>query len=373
MRVAVISHTYVIRANRGKLESLARLPGIEVLVVVPKVWRNRDIGQRFHVEEQAPGPLRIVALPAWSMGSGSLITYAPVALKRLLQRFRPDLVHLEEEPWSLAALELSFICRGLGIPFTFFTWENTDRRLPLLFRLVRRWVLRRGAGAIAGNLEAKRLLEQHGFMERITVLPQLGVDVTSFQPGRPSAKREGVVVAYVGRLVPQKGILLLLEAFAQLPPDARLMLVGNGPLKDEVLQKARTLGVDGRLELHEGVAHHEVPRYLQQMSVLVLPSLTTPKWKEQFGHVLVEAMACDVPVIGSDSGAIPEVIGGAGLVVPEGNVQALTTALKALISSAEVRVSFAARGRARVLEQYSNSAIGQRLAAFWESVLGRVV
>src|SRR5438105_2255216 len=138
MRVAVISHTYVLAGNRGKLEALARLPDLQLLLVVPRTWSNRDVGQRLRAEAQRAGPLSVVPLRAWSFGSGSLIVYAPLALFRLLRRFQTDLVHLEEEPWSFAALELSLFCLVLGVPLTFFTWENTDRRLLLPFRLIRR-------------------------------------------------------------------------------------------------------------------------------------------------------------------------------------------------------------------------------------------
>lgn len=297
------------------------------------------------------------------------MTYSLTALWREIRSFRPDVIHLEEEPWSVAALELSLICRMLGIPLTVFTWENTHRRLPLPFRLIRRWVLRRARAATAGNAEAKVLLVRQGFRNPVTVLPQLGVDPLAFQQAVRSGEPKRAVVGYVGRLVPQKGLLVLLEAVARLSSDVRLMVVGNGPLKHELLEKARTLGVGGRLELHEGVAHHEVPRYLQQMSVLALPSLTTPIWKEQFGHVLIEAMACGVPVIGSDSGAIPEVITDAGLVVPEGDVDALADTIQRLISAPALRVDLAARGRARVLAKYTNDSVARRLAAFCKGVI----
>lgn len=368
VRVAVISHTYVLRANRGKLESLTRLPGVDVLLVVPRQWRNRDIGQRFRAETQLPGPLSLSPVPAWSMGSGSLITYSPFSVWRLLHRFRPTLVHLEEEPWSFAALELSIICGMVGIPFTFFTWENTDRQLSVPFRAIRRQVLRRARAAIAGNVDAKVLLERDGFRNAVTILPQLGVDTSVFQPGE---HEEGpvFVVGYVGRLVPQKGIFVLLDALARLPTNVRLLIVGNGPLKQQILGTARALGLDGRLELHDGVSHHEVPQYLRQMNVLVLPSLTTAKWKEQFGHVLVEAMSCAVPVVGSDSGGIPEVIGDAGLVVPEGSAHQLATALRRLIASPDLAADLAARGRSRALAEYANDTIAQRLAAFWQKVV----
>jgi len=199
MRIAVISHTYVLEANRGKPEALARLPGLEILLVVTRTWRNRDLAQRSRADPPQAGPLSVVPLRAWSFGSGSLIVYAPLALFRLLRRFQTDLVHLEEEPWSFAALELSLFCLVLGVPLTFFTWENIDRRLLLPFRLIRRWVFRRAVAAVAGNAEAKALLQRRGYKNAVTVLPQLGVDASS--PCRGEPQRTGV--GYVGRLVPQ--------------------------------------------------------------------------------------------------------------------------------------------------------------------------
>ena len=371
MRVAVVSHTYMVQANRGKLEALARFPGLDVLAVTPRKWVSRDIGRRFHAEASATGPLGVISLPAWSLGSGSLVTYAPGAIRRVFQRFRPDLVHLEEEPWSLAALELSLICGWLEMPMTFFTWENTERRLPLPFRLIQKRVLRRASGGVAGNTDAKERLLRLGFKKPMTVVAQLGVDMSAFQSVASDSKGQDFVVGYVGRLVPQKGIDVLVEAVARLSSDTRLMLVGTGPYKDRILRSVRERGVEGRFELHEGVAHHEVPRYLQRMSALVLPSLTTPTWKEQFGHVLIEAMSCGVPVVGSNSGAIPEVIGEAGLVVPEGNAAALANALRSLSSSTELQADLATRGRARVLAEYNNDSVARRLAAFWETVLRR--
>jgi glycosyltransferase involved in cell wall biosynthesis len=92
----------------------------------------------------------------------------------------------------------------------------------------------------------------------------------------------------------------------------------------------------------------------------VLPSLTRRNWKEQFGRVLVEAMACGVPVIGSDSGAIPEVIGEAGLIVPEGDIQALADALRAIMWDVGVQRKLGKMGRERVLERFTQKEIAAR-------------
>ncbi len=369
MRVVVISHTYVLAANRGKLESLRSIPGIEILLVVPNRWTNRDLRQAFSAEQIGESPFPIRAVSAASFGFASLLTYSPIGLWRTLREFRPDIVHLEEEPWGVAALETALICRWLRVPFVFFTWENADRRLPPLLRVIRRLVFASARAAMAGNREAGMLLQRAGFRGAVSVLPQLGVDAGRFSPREDDRSPDVPVIGFVGRLVSGKGITVLLDSVARIDAPFQVMVVGNGPLRTEVLARARALGLDGKLVLHDAVRHHEVPEYLQRMSLLVLPSRTTATWKEQFGHVLIEAMACGVPVVGSDSGAIPEVIGDAGVVVPEGDVTGLTRAISQLLADPARRRDLAARGRARVLSQYTNESIAQRLVTVWDHVL----
>lgn len=365
----MISHTYVVGVNRGKLEALVQNPELELLTIVPSRWVERDIGQVLRFEPPRWSSFPIASIPVWFPGYGSAFVYSPTVLFRFLRQFRPALIHVEEEPWSLATLELCFVSRLLGARLVFFTWENLNRQLPRPFRVIRRFVLGQASGAVAGNQGARQLLEENGFRRPVAVIPQLGVDPCLFAPDQAAGTERGFIIGYVGRLVPQKGVLLLLEAAARLP-QARLLLVGSGPLKPAILSRAESLGLDGRLELCEGVHHHEVPRYLHRMSVLVLPSRTTPTWKEQFGHILIEAMACGVPVVGSDSGAIPEVIGDAGLVVKEGNVGALTSALYGLMAHPGLRQELSARGRSKVLAEYTNSVVAQRLATVWQGISG---
>src|SRR5262249_34312465 len=102
---------------------------------------------------------------------------------------------------------------------------------------------------------------------------------------------------------------------------------------------------------------------------LALPSFGQPNWVEQFGRVLIEAMACGVPVVGSDSGEIPHVIGDAGLVVPEDDVSALRDALEALAADPARRAEYARRGRARVLERFTQEQVARRVAAVYAEAL----
>jgi len=100
-----------------------------------------------------------------------------------------------------------------------------------------------------------------------------------------------------------------------------------------------------------------------------LPSHTTRAWKEQFGRVLIEAMSCGVPVVGSSSGEIPNVIGDAGLIYPEGDVRALATTLQRLAEQPELYADLARRGRARVLERYTQAALARQYYEVYRSML----
>jgi glycosyltransferase involved in cell wall biosynthesis len=104
------------------------------------------------------------------------------------------------------------------------------------------------------------------------------------------------------------------------------------------------------------------------MDVMVVPSQTRLFWKEQFGHVLIEAMACEVPVIGSDSAEVPNVIGDAGLVCPEGDVATLRGALTRMATSPELRRQLGYAGRKRVLQLYTHDILAQKLIGFFRTL-----
>ena len=166
------------------------------------------------------------------------------------------------------------------------------------------------------------------------------------------------VVGYLGRLVPQKGLLDLIEALPLLPAHMRVRLIGDGVQKQLLRARAAELGVSDRLELVAWT--NDVPGELRRLDALVLPSHTTRGWKEQFGRVLIEAMSCGVPVVGSSSGEIPNVIGDAGLIYPEGDVPALAAALGRLADQPALYASLARRGRDRVLERYTQAALARQ-------------
>jgi len=112
-----------------------------------------------------------------------------------------------------------------------------------------------------------------------------------------------------------------------------------------------------------------MPARYRELDVLVLPSLTRPNWKEQFGRVLIEAMACGVPVIGSSSGEIPRVVGAAGMLFRERSSSMLRQQLAELRDDPALRELLGLRGRERVLDYYTQTAIARQTVAFYREVM----
>ncbi len=165
-------------------------------------------------------------------------------------------------------------------------------------------------------------------------------------------------------------MLDLVRALALLPEFVELTIIGSGEQEEALRAEVGRLGLAARVTMRGLVPSGEVAAAMRALHAFVLPSHTTPRWKEQFGRVLVEAMASGVPPVGSSSGEIPNVIGDGGLVFREGDVADLAAQLQRLIDEPALRATLAARGRARVLDHYTHRAIAERHAAIYRAMLG---
>jgi glycosyltransferase involved in cell wall biosynthesis len=360
----------VVGAYQRKLEELARQPGIELTAVVPEGWRDGLFGPMTHLERAHTAGYDLVTAPLRLNGQFHLHYYP--TLPRLLAQLRPDALHMDEEPYNLATWLALRAASRLGIPSLFFTWQNLNRTYPWPFSHFEQANYCRASHAIAGNPTAATVLRGKGYRGPVSVVPQFGVDPDLFSPApRISVeKRESVVIGYAGRLVPEKGVHVLLDACAQLRPGSwSLRILGDGPERAGLEKRARELGIDQQVAFLGRVPSTEAPLYYRQLDILVLPSLSRPNWVEQFGRVLTEAMGCGVAVVGSASGEIPWVIGGAGLVLPEGDSATLAQALQTLIDDDARRAELSARGRARVLGQFTQKHIAEATAKVYSDVV----
>jgi glycosyltransferase involved in cell wall biosynthesis len=264
---------------------------------------------------------------------------------------------------------LAWLKPRYGYRLVCFTWENIPRRLGLPG--LEHVNLARCDGLIAGSRGAAEVIAAKGFARPVVVTPQLGIDLERFRPrpaAHPDDRPRPMVAGYIGRLAEEKGLETLWQAAREMG-DLHLLWVGDGPLRPTVEAWQAALG--SRMRVLPAVPHEQIADYLQALDVLVLPSHSTPVWKEQFGHVLIEAMACGVPVIGTDSGAIPDVIGEAGLVVPERDPRALRAALQRLQDDPELRARLSNAGRARVLARYTHAHIAEANLSLFRRLLQR--
>jgi L-malate glycosyltransferase len=372
MKVLVISHTYISRVGREKWRELKKREDVHVKIIVPSQWRDYLFDIRY--DEQRDEELDMTALPVWFSGKEAAHVYRSGSL--LMSRFTPDILHVEEGADALSYAQALWY-KKLFAPRAktlFFTWMNFEKTLRFPFPLVERWNLRHSDAAICGNSDAVELLRGKGFSKPVHVLPLLGIDPNIFTRRDESALRrnlqvEGIVIGFIGRFVPEKGVLDLLEAASTLTVPYTLLYVGGGSMQEEIRHRAASLGIHERVRMVKPVPHIEIPRYLNAMDILVLPSYTVPHWREQFGQVVVQAMSCEIPVIGSTHAEIPRVIGSAGLTFPERDTKSFAARLSELAGSSEMRARFAAAGRLRVLENFTNRCIADRTYEIYSGLL----
>jgi glycosyltransferase involved in cell wall biosynthesis len=356
MRILILSKAMIVGTYQRKAEELAALPGVELTVAVPPSWKEPGVGVT-PLERRHTAGYRLQVLPIRLNGHFHLHFYP--GLRRLVELVRPDILHIDEESFNLATFQAMQIGMAAGARCCFYNYANIDRRYPPPFGWFERYNFQHATAAIAANHEAADILRRHGYEGALHILPQFGVDPELFHPRETPLPDQPFRIGYFGRLVESKGILDLLEAFARLPERAHLTLIGSGELEERIAATVERLGIVHRVERRPMVPSVEVAAEMRALHTFVLPSRTTPRWKEQFGRVLVEAMASGVPPIGSDSGEIPHVIGDGGLIFRERDVEDLAAKLRLLIEQPELRRRLAEHGRRRVLAHYTQRALAE--------------
>lgn len=363
MRVLMLSKACIVGIYQRKLEEIARL-GVDLLALVPSSWKDERGETR--LERAFTAGYRLEAIPIRLNGNFHLHHYPTLA--GWIDRFQPDIVHIDEEPYNLATWQALWSARRAGAKTLFFSWQNLCRAYPPPFNWGESWVLRHADHALMGTESAAQVSRAKGYAGPLAVVPQFGVDPDLFEPA-PQREERPFTIGYVGRLVEEKGVHLLLEAAARLDHDWRLRIIGSGPERAALGALAERLGIAYRIAWVDWAASTEMPAHYHRLDALAIPSLTRPNWKEQFGRVITEALASGVPVVGSDSGAIPDILGDAGLIVPEGDVSALAGALTRLHRDPALRSDLAARGRSRVLQYFTHAQIAAATVAVYKDMI----
>jgi glycosyltransferase involved in cell wall biosynthesis len=358
-QLLAVSHPAVLAVNQEQYAELQDL-GWGVHLVVPARWRHEYHQHSFsaahdHRLGSAVQPLRVVLA---GRPQRHFYLARPAAVMR---RTAPDVVFVEQEPFSVAGFQWARAAWRSGAPFGLQAAENLDRPMPSVAVKMRNWTLRRAAFVAARSPAAASLVRRWGAVGRIEVIPH---PVPGWPPPPRRQANDGTfTVGYAGRLVEEKGVSDLVDAVQMMSQPARLLAVGNGPL----LARVQSFPL---AEVWTSCPHERMADAYRRMDVLVLPSRRTPKWEEQFGRVLVEALQCGVPVIGARTGEIPWVVDATrgGWTFDEGDIAGLASLLDRVAVDPVERERRARAGQDVVRQRFSMRAVVSQLDALLRDV-----
>jgi len=364
-RVLVLSHSYTIKTYRKKFALIAKHSDIVLRIVTPSKWYENFQEVEFVPDETTD--CQEFSAPILFSGYGSRFFYYKNIITHF-KDFRPHIIHLEEEAWSLNALQVLLLkrlfCPSSKLIFRTSLSAEIKQRFSFLPLLIERLVFKEADAAFPLSVKAGEILRSRGYCGKIMPFPN-GVDTELFRKMDTTSLKDKLglrnhcVIGYVGRLLKMKGLDTLLHAVAQLDFDYKLLMLGSGEYKANLMNLAKELKISNQIVWIDAVLPSEVPMYINCMDMLVLPSITTDEWVEFFGRVLIEAMACEVPVIGSDSGEIPNVIGKAGLIFHEKDACHLADKIRQIASCPSLRNRLIRLGIKRVHSKYSWKRIAE--------------
>lgn len=375
IKVLRLSHSAGVSTYRERERHLIRHP-LDVMLLLPRHWKH--IGGDGEVPQEE---FAVKTVKTYGTGSIPLFAYDPFAVRDALLSFKPDIVDIHEEPYSVSCFEVMSMTRRIlpDAKTVFYSAQNIRKDYPFPFSWTEQYVYANSSGAYPCSSGVKDVLNVKGFAKQAPVIP-LGINTSVFQRRGVDRSRHGIpqdcfVLGYVGRLEQSKGVQYVIEALGQIKDsfDYRFVVIGTGSFQAKLREQAQELGIADRVLWLGERPMNEMPECLSLCDVGVVPSVTTKTWREQFGRTAVEFMACGVPVIASDSGSLPEVLSTAGIIVPERNAGEFAEAIALLISEPELREELQQRGLALVESKYTWRRVAQMMFDLYQSALANRV
>lgn len=395
--LVIISHAYVYAPYRAKIEALAKYKDLNITLITPEFGLEGG-GQKVYTTPYEGKAYKHITLSGFFTGKLNFFIFRN--LKKTLQSLNPDIILLEEEYWTQVAAQVSYVTKKF-LPETKLIllsqenichiWEK-EAQSPYQkiryasFHLLEKFIIPKLDGLVFQFPEVWKDFEQRMLALKFKGLkgtfPQLGVDYERFaKPITPkklnpirqklNIEDKDFVYGYIGRLTLEKGIEDMIYAFAGWnKPNTKVLIIGNG--EEDYIENLKALidklNLNHIISLHPAIAFDDIPAYFQILDVSILLSHTTPIWKEQFGRVLVESMAAGTPVIGSDSGAIPLVIGKAGYIVIEKDILAIREALIEAYDNKSKYKKLVKLGQERAENEFSYTAIAKQTYDFIKKI-----
>lgn len=357
-------------ADGGRLRyyEMAKRGDVDVHLVVPATWYQ--FGRTLHADPSLDPRLKLHILPIALPRAGPMSWYLHFypGLRRLLREVDPDVIHLWEEPWSVVALQARLLKRRAAMVME--VDQNILKRLPPPFEWIRKQVLAHTDHVLSRSPDATAVVRARGYRGPVTSIGY-GVDLSTFHPAvEPSlarATRPDFRIGYVGRIVEEKGLDDALDAMKMTTAPVSLAIMGEGPYEARLRQRVAELGLTDRVTVRGWGTPADVAAFLRSLDVAILLTRTTKSVREQFGRVIVEAQACGVPVIGSQGGAIPDVVGDGGWIVPERDPAALARLLDIIAADPHGLQAQGLAARSNVSDRFTYRVVADDLVAACET------
>jgi len=379
MKILVFDHNAVWREYRKRYLELSKLERINITVVTPE-YLDMQFKREYFQKKGSEEKLNIfVVKPLFTFKShrGWL---NPLQIMKYIKQVKPDIIYIDAEPEAWYSSEIIYLKNLLNIhcKIILSTWMNINLykigfpyKFPFIYNFNYKYSLKNADGVLSYTSESESILRINGFHGKIKKI-NWGIDLYKFKKIDPSDYKRNLnlkdfTIGFCGRFVKEKGILNLIRAIAKLDKEKiSVLLIGEGPLKKKIANISSKYSVD--IRMIAPVENSIMPYFYNCMDVFVLPSLTTKYWKEQFGRVLIEAMACEVPVIGSSSGEIPYVINKTGLIFKEGDEDDLAKEIYLLMQNGELRERNKILGRQRAEKYFAWNKIAVEMYNFFAHV-----
>lgn len=356
MRIVVISHPSVIADNRRVFNMLSQ-HGFEVSFVVPSKWVD-DYGNLVNTQ------LGDKIYPADILGIGKIVThlYRISALKHVW-KMQPEIIYVHNEPYAISTIQFAVLNIFMRKKLGFYSAQNINKP-HILIKLLRSISYSASSFAFPITCEVEQVLRATGFSGKTSIIP---LPISSEPNGLRQywKKGERLHIGFVGRLVPEKGIMTLLEAISTIAPGSvELTIIGDGPQRKAVYnfiaeKRMSNINVLGFID------KDSIDRYYDSFDCLVVPSIETASWKEQFGRVIVEAASRGCFVIGSTCGEIPNLIANlkCGTIFAQGDANALREVISSILSGQHNTRGYAEDGMNLAHESYNLQKVAKKMAS----------
>ncbi len=361
--------------NPWEMQNYLDLPGIELVPIAPE---DNDVT----LEDLPVMPVVVTKARERVLSLVDLATTLKyiVADRAQRRRFFPhtlarvlkgvDIVHTVDLK-SKATYTAAMLKDRCGYRLVVTVWEN----IPFLYRQKPRWTSMRRVALEHVDLihavtqDAADVLAVEGVTDAPVRVVPYGVDVRRFKPGEDT-RRPFFTVLFIGRQVYEKGVFELLNALRLLNmhgvKDVRLLMVGESTA--EVRNTANELGISDLVEFTGFVSYADLQGMYSRADAFVLPSIPLRGWKEQYGMVLLEAMASGLPVIASRSGSIPEVVGDVAVLVGPGEYKDIAHAIRSLKDDGSLRERLRRMSRERAEMRFDARVTGARLSEMYRAL-----